>query len=182
MRLSPLPLAGAFIIEREAITDQRGFFERMFCRNDYQAATGFAYKIVQINHTLTKLTGSIRGMHFQFPPKAESKIVQCLHGRIFDVIIDIRHSSPTFLRWYGETLSSENRKGFVIPEGFAHGFQTLCTDCELIYFHSAFYDKSSEGGILYNDPLINIAWPIEPSHISDRDTHHPPLTPTFAGV
>jgi dTDP-4-dehydrorhamnose 3,5-epimerase len=132
------PLAGLAVILRKPMRDERGFFERLFCQEELQTA-GLTKPIVQINRSLTRKKGTVRGMHFQYPPHSEVKIVSCLKGEIFDVAVDIRSGSATCLRWHGELLSAENNRSMLIPEGFAHGFQTLSDDCELLYLHTAAY-------------------------------------------
>jgi dTDP-4-dehydrorhamnose 3,5-epimerase len=170
----PLPLAGAFILETHPHEDDRGMFSRLFCQNELQDLLNGKH-ILQINHSLTRQTGALRGMHFQRPPEAEIKIVTCLAGSVFDVIIDIRQDSPSFLQWHGERLSAENRKRMYIPEGFAHGFQTLEENSELLYLHTAFYSPDHEGAVHYNDPLMNIKWPLKITNISEKDETHPYL-------
>lgn len=177
----PTTLAGLWVVQRKPIADQRGFFCRFFCGEEFQAA-GLKNPIAQINHTYTVKKGVVRGLHFQYPPYAECKIVSCLRGEIYDVTVDIRKGSPTFLHWHGENLSASNQKSLLIPEGFAHGFQTLAEDCELIYLHSVpFYDHS-EGAINIADSKIGIAWPIPIADISNRDLRHPFITDNFKGV
>ena len=177
----PTTLSGLMVLERKPIVDHRGFFCRFFCAEEFQSA-GFLKPIVQINHTHTEKKGAVRGLHFQYAPNAEVKIVSCLRGEIFDVAVDIRKSSPTFLQWHGEILSADNRKGLSIPEGFAHGFQTLTEGCELIYLHSAGYCGKSEGALHVNDPRIGVVWPILVTDISDRDRDHPFLSSDFKGI
>lgn len=177
MKIKQTPLQDAFIIEPEPFTDKRGIFARIFCRQDLRNIL-HNKNIVQINHSLTRQKGAIRGMHFQRPPMAEVKMVKCLRGSVFDVIIDLRKGSPTFLKCHGETLSSENMKMMYIPEGFAHGFQTLEENCELLYLHTEFYSPEHEGGVRYNDPMINISWPLEVKDISERDKELPLLANT----
>ena len=174
-------LEGLYVVERMPIKDQRGFFCRLFCVEEFQAA-GLKKPIAQINHSLTIKKGALRGLHFQYPPHAEVKIVSCLQGEVFDVAVDIRKGSPTFLRWYGEILSPENKKSLLIPEGFAHGFQTLTEHCELIYLHSAPYQPQAEGALHVNDPSLGILWPIEITEISERDRAHPFIGPDFEGI
>jgi dTDP-4-dehydrorhamnose 3,5-epimerase len=130
------PLSGLKLIQRQKLEDSRGFFSRFFCAEEL-ANAGFAQPVAQMNHTLTRRRGSVRGLHFQYPPHAEDKLVSCLHGEIFDVAIDIRRDSPTFLHWHAEKLSAENGRSLLIPKGFAHGFQALTDDAELLYVHSA---------------------------------------------
>ena len=138
MKFTSTKLSGAYIIELEPIRDERGFFVRMFCKNDFKQI-GFGKEIVQINHSLTRKKGAVRGLHYQLPPACETKIIRCVHGAVFDVMIDIRAGSPTFLQWFGMELSESNMRMALIPEGFAHGFQTLAENAELLYHHTAFY-------------------------------------------
>jgi dTDP-4-dehydrorhamnose 3,5-epimerase len=124
----------------------------------------------------------VRGLHFQYHPHAEMKLIRCLRGRVFDVAVDLRKNSPTFLEWHAEELSGENQRMIVIPEGFAHGFQVLETDSELLYLHTATYQKGSEGAVRYNDPLIGIHWPLPVTDVSARDQNHPFLDHSFHGI
>jgi dTDP-4-dehydrorhamnose 3,5-epimerase len=140
------PLKGLNLIQRKPIGDSRGYLERLFCAEELQALIP-GKGIVQINHTMTAKHGSVRGMHFQHPPHAETKFVSCLRGEVFDVAVDMRQGSPTFLHWHTEVLSASSHKTLMIPEGFAHGFQTLCDDCELIYLHSRAYTPGAEAGL-----------------------------------
>lgn len=181
MRIDKLPLEGAFVIESEPFTDDRGIFARVFCQHELQDIL-HGKNIVQINHSMTRQKGAIRGMHFQYPPKAETKIVKCLSGSVFDVMIDLRQGSSTFLKWHGEILSAENMKMFYIPEGFSHGFQTLEENCELLYLHTEFYSPEHEGGVRYNDSMINISWPLEIMDVSERDQNHQLLSHDFKGI
>ena len=181
MKIKQTPLQDAFVIEPEPFIDDRGLFARVFCQHELQNILRDK-KIVQINHSLTRQKGAIRGMHFQYPPKAETKMVKCLRGSVFDVIIDLRKGSPTFLKWHGEVLSAENMKMMYIPEGFAHGFQTLEQNCELLYLHTEFYSPEHEGGVCYNDPLINISWPLATTDISAKDQGYPLLSKDFKGI
>lgn len=137
-------LKGSYIIELSAFTDDRGWFARTYCKNEF-AAIGHTAEWVQMNHSFTKDKGAIRGMHYQLPPFSEIKMVRCIAGAVYDVIVDLRKDSPTFLQWYGTELSAANKKMLYIPEGFAHGFQTLQNDCELIYHHSQFYARRRRG-------------------------------------
>lgn len=179
--LQATPLAGLTVIQRKPIGDERGFFERMFCATELQGA-GLVKPIVQINHSLTVAKGAARGMHFQYPPHAETKIVSCLRGEVFDVAVDIRSGSPTFLRWHGEVLSRENYKSLFIPEGFAHGFQALTDNCELLYLHTASYSPEAEGALNAQDPMLGVTWPLPIAEMSERDRSHPFLTADFCGV
>lgn len=169
------------IIKRQPVGDTRGYFERLFCTDELKALIGKC-SIVQINRTLTKKTGTIRGLHFQHPPYAEMKFVSCLRGKVFDVAIDLRKDSPTFLQWQAEILSENNHQTFCIPEGFAHGFQTLTEDCELIYLHTAPYVQDAKSGLNALDPRLAIAWPLPIAERSERDKYHAMLTSDFLGL
>ena len=151
--------------------DARGYLERLFCARDL-AEIGWHEPIAQINHTYTSKKGTVRGMHFQLPPHTEKKLVMCLKGRVYDVAIDIRKDSPSFLKWHGEILSPDDANALLIPEGFAHGFQTLTPDVEMLYFHSEFYAPEYQAGIHPNDPEIKIDWPLEITEMSGRDAVH----------
>jgi dTDP-4-dehydrorhamnose 3,5-epimerase len=165
------PISRVTLLQRHPIGDQRGYLERLFCRQELAAIIG-ERPIIQINHTLTAKAGTIRGMHFQHPPHAETKLITCLKGEVFDVAVDLRHDSPTFLRWHAAHLSADNHRSLVIPEGCAHGFQTLTDDCELIYLHTAAYRPEAEDGLNPLDPRIAIEWPRPVSEISVRDRQH----------
>lgn len=175
------PLPGLRILQRKPIGDSRGYLERLFCTDELQALAPGRH-IAQINHTLTASRGTVRGMHFQRPPHAETKFLSCLRGEVFDVALDLRDNSPTFLRWHAEVLSADNHKTLVIPEGFAHGFQTLTDDCEMLYFHTAAYQPSAEGGLNVQDPRLAIQWPLPVAGLSPRDAAHPLLSEDFTGV
>ncbi len=174
-------LNGLYSIMPELISDDRGFFVRSFCLNEFSRIRG-DIRIVQINHSMTKKAGSIRGMHFQLPPYCEIKIVRCIKGVVYDVAIDLRKDSKTFMQWHGEILTAGNMKMLMIPEGFAHGFQTLEDDCEMLYLHSEFYIKEYECGIRYDDPSLGIKWKIPITNISERDRKHPLIENTFRGI
>jgi len=174
-------LDGLKLIQRQRLEDSRGFFSRFFCADEL-ALAGFAQPVAQINHTLTRRRGSVRGLHFQYPPHAEDKLVSCLRGEVFDVAVDLRKDSPTFLRWHAEKLSAENGRSLLVPKGFAHGFQTLSDDAELLYLHSTPYVQSSEGGLSPADPMLAIAWPLPFAEVSQRDAAHARLTPDFGGI
>ena len=180
-QVQSLPLAGLMLMERRPIGDERGFLERLFCRDTF-LQFGIDGEIQQINHTLTRKRGTIRGMHYQVLPHAETKIVTCLQGEVFDVAVDLRAGSPTFLQWYGEFLSQDNGKMLAIPQGFAHGFQTLTSDCEMLYFHSTNYEPAAERGISPLDQRVGIVWPLEVTDLSQRDAGHPWIDDCFTGV
>lgn len=175
------PLAGLSLVERLPVGDDRGFFERLYCADELRPVLG-TRSIVQINRTLTVAPGTVRGMHFQRPPAAEMKVVTCLRGEVFDVAVDVRRGSPTFLQWYGVLLTEANRRSLVIPEGFAHGFQTMTTHCELLYFHTAAYAPGAEGGLDPRDARLGIRWPSRVAALSARDASHPPIGDDFVGV
>jgi len=177
----PTPLAGLMLVQRKAIEDHRGFLSRFYCAEEFRAA-GITKPIAQINHTLTRKKGTVRGLHFQNPPHAETKLVSCLQGEILDVAVDLRRDSPTFLHWHGEILSAANRKSLLIPEGYAHGFQALTEDCELIYLHTAAHHPGAEGALNVTDPRLNIAWPLHIDDLSERDRSHPFVDENFQGV
>ncbi len=166
------PLVGLKVIQRKPIEDTRGFLSRFYCAEEF-SNYGFNKPVCQINHTLTRKKGAVRGLHYQQPPYAEVKLVSCLKGEVFDVAVDLRKNSPTFLHWYGEVLSEKNQRSLLIPEGFAHGFQTLTEDCELIYLHTAPFNKEAEAALNVNDNSINISWLLEITELSERDRSHP---------
>jgi len=177
-----LPIPGLKFIERQPIVDSRGSFVRMFCRDELKSI-GWDKPIAQINLTRTKSKGAIRGLHFQRPPYAEMKLVSCTLGEVWDVAVDLRAHSKTFLQWHAEILSSKNGYSLLIPEGFAHGFQALTDEVEMFYFHSERYEPSSEGGLNPSDPLLNISWPLGVSELSPRDQAHPFfLNSQFTGI
>ncbi|HEV8283365.1 MAG TPA: dTDP-4-dehydrorhamnose 3,5-epimerase [Chitinophagaceae bacterium] len=181
MIFNPTSLAGSFVIEPNVFTDDRGWFARFYCKNDFKEI-GHEKEWVQLNHSFTNKKGTIRGMHFQLHPFREIKMVKCISGAIYDVIIDLRKDSITFLKWFGVELSAKNKKMLYIPEGFAHGFQCLDDNCELLYHHSEFYTQGSEGGIRFDDPMIQIKWPLQVTMLSSRDGSHPYLDKNFKGI
>jgi len=171
MKFLPTILNGSFTIQLDPIKDERGWFARYFCKKEF-SSIGHDKEWVQMNHSFTIKKGTIRGMHFQKPPHSEIKLVRCIHGSVYDVVIDLRKDSPTFLNWFGVELSAENKLMMYIPEGFAHGFQTLEDNSGLLYMHTAYYSPEAESGLKFNDPQINISWPLEVSEISLRDNNH----------
>jgi dTDP-4-dehydrorhamnose 3,5-epimerase len=175
------PLAGLMLVQRKPVDDSRGYFSRFFCAAEF-AHAGLQKPLSQINHTLTRNKGAVRGLHYQMPPDAEMKVVSCLKGEVFDVAVDLRKNSPTFLQWHAEILSEDNQRSLLIPEGFAHGFQTLTANCELIYLHTCPYVKESEAALNVLDPRLGISWPISMTELSDRDRLHPMITNKFEGV
>ena len=181
MIITPLKLQGAYLLETEPFRDHRGQFGRLFCAREL-AAAGVSRPIAQINHSRTSAVGAVRGMHFQRPPHAETKIVRCLRGAVFDVAVDLRPDSPTFLHWHGEVLTPDNQRAMLIPEGMAHGFQCLEADSELLYLHTDFYTPESEGGVRFDDPAVGVQWPLAPTDLSERDQNHSLISPDFQGI
>ena len=175
------PLAGLVLLNRVPKSDDRGYLERMFCVTDL-ASIWHGTTVRQINRTLTKRKGTVRGMHFQHPPHAEKKLITCLRGEVFDVAVDLRKGSPTFLKYHGVILSGSNHNSFLIPEGFAHGFQTLTNDCELLYMHSADYTPALEDGLNALDPLLQIKWRQSITERSRRDENLALLVADFQGI
>ena len=181
MIFNETPLKGCFVITSEPFTDERGWFARTYCKNEFNTI-GHQGEWLQLNHSFTRQAGTIRGMHYQLPPFSEIKLVRCIAGAIYDVVIDLRKGSSTFLHWLGVEISAANKKMIYIPEGFAHGFQALEDNSELIYHHTQFYTPGVEGGIRYNEPKIKIEWPTAVAGISERDGHHPFLEENYKGI
>lgn len=179
--LLPTPLPGLHVLRRKPIEDSRGYLERMFCIDELHTLVS-ARQIAQINHTLTARRGTVRGMHFQQPPYAEAKFVSCLRGEVFDVAVDVRAGSPTFLHWHGELLSADNHKTLFIPEGFAHGFQALCDDCEMLYAHTSVHEPTSGRGLHAEDPRVGVCWPLPVCGLSQRDAALSYVSSDFSGV
>ncbi len=180
-KVTALTLAGLSLIERQFIGDHRGFLSRLFCATEL-AEAGWAKPIAQINHTYTAKSGTVRGFHSQYSPHTEMKLVSCLRGEIWDVAVDLREDSATFLSWHAEYLSAKNGRAILIPDGFAHGFQALTDDVELIYCHSSAYQASSEFGLNPLDPRLGVNWPMTITEISQRDANHPLIELGFKGV
>jgi dTDP-4-dehydrorhamnose 3,5-epimerase len=174
-------LSGITLIERQETSDSRGSFGRLFCQDELKSF-GWEKQVAQVNVSRTTSLGSVRGLHYQMPPHAEMKLVLCLTGSIFDVAVDLRRCSPTFLQWCGFELSEENRRGLIIPEGFAHGFQALTNDVEMLYFHSVPYAKEADSGLNVLDPRLAIQWPLPVSGLSNKDATSAWLTEAFEGV
>lgn len=179
--LEATPLDGLVVVWRHPLGDARGYLQRIFCPTEL-ATLWDGLPVRQVNHTLTQAAGTLRGMHFQWPPQAEKKLVSCLRGAVYDVAVDVRAGSPTFLQHYAVRLEASRPCSLLIPEGFAHGFQTLTPDCELLYLHSADFAPTAEGGLDALDPRLAIDWPLAVSERSARDSTHPRLTDAFAGV
>lgn len=174
-------LKGSYVVELQPFSDERGWFARTFDKKAFEQP-GFDKEWLQMNHSFTNKKGALRGMHYQLSPFCEIKLVRCIAGSVFDVIVDLRKNSDTFLQWFGAELSSTNKKMMYIPEGFAHGFQCLTDNCELLYHHSEYYNPNAEAGIKYNDPKINIQWLLPVTTISERDLSHPYLDNNFKGI
>ena len=171
MKIIPTQLDGFTIVESESLGDHRGVFTRWFCEQELSEILEDR-RIIQINRSRTETPGAVRGLHFQRPPHAEMKLIRCIRGSVWDVAVDLREGSPTFLNWHAEKLTEFDNKMAVIPEGFAHGFQVLAPSSELLYLHTAAYQPEAEDGIRFNDPLVGINWPMEVSDLSDRDQSH----------
>jgi len=174
MKFSPTSLPGVWLIELELREDPRGFLARTYCDREF-SAQGLNIQWPQCNLTLTRERGTIRGMHFQADPKPEIKLIRCAVGAIFDVLVDVRHGSPTFGRWEAFELSAANRRQLYAPGGLAHGFQCLTDGCEVFYMMSESYVPELARGVRWNDPAVNICWPIADSILSDRDRNLPLL-------
>ena len=175
------PMSGLVGIQRQVLGDARGFLARLFCAEEL-APFGWHTPIAQINYTYTKHIGTVRGMHYQKPPHSEMKLVTCLRGSVWDVAVDLRAGSSTFLQWHAQLLTAENHCANLIPAGFAHGFQTLTDDVELLYCHSMPYMPSADAGIYALDPRLAIAWPLPAKCMSERDRSPPHIAPRFEGV
>ena len=179
--ISNLSLPGLKLLERQRMNDSRGFFTRLFCANEL-ASVGWCQPVAQINHTFTLRCGTVRGMHFQQPPNAEMKLVTCIRGEVWDVAVDLRADSPTFLQWHAEILSAENNRALLIPEGFAHGYQSLSNDVELLYCHSVAHSPIAEVALNAKDPRLAISWPLGIVERSLKDANLPPIDAKFEGV
>ena len=180
MIFTPTRLAGAFVIEPEPFVDERGMFARVWCEREF-AAHGLDTRIAQSNISLSLRRGTLRGMHYQVAPMAETKLVRCIRGAFYDVIVDLRPESPTYREHVGVELSAENRRALYIPKGFAHGFQTLVDDTEIFYQMGEFYSPEHQRGVRWDDPALGIRWPIEEPIILERDLGYPDLVAQAAG-
>jgi dTDP-4-dehydrorhamnose 3,5-epimerase len=181
MKFEETILSGSFIVDINPVSDNRGWFSRFFCKEEF-LKIGHEKEWVQMNHSFTVNKGTIRGMHFQYDPFKETKMVKCVKGCVYDVIVDLRYNSATFLKWFAIELSENNSTMIYIPEGFAHGFQTLTDECSLIYFHTEIYKPGSENGLRFNDVKLDINWPLEVSTVSERDLSHSLLDEKFKGI
>ena len=175
------PLSGLVSVERQPLADARGFLARLFCAQEL-ASVGWCWPVAQINHTHTVQRGTVRGLHYQRAPAAEAKLVSCLRGAVWDVVVDLRANSPTFLQWHAQELSAENHTALLIPPGFAHGFQTLQSDTELLYLHSTPHTPDCEAAMHVLDQRLGIAWPLPVVGLSARDAAHPWLPTDFEGI
>ncbi len=178
MIFTPTPLASAFLIDLEKRGDDRGFFARAFCQNEF-SQHGLASSFCQVNNSLSAQKGTLRGMHYQLPPRAETKLVRCVRGALYDMIVDLRVDSPTFGRSFGTELSADNRRMLYVPKGFAHGFLTLRDDTEAFYFVDEFYAPERERCIRYNDPKFGLQWPATPTVISEKDKNQSDFDPNW---
>ena len=174
-------IEGVVTVKSPPVKDDRGSLRRLFCQKELAPVIS-ERQVVQINHTVTNNKGAVRGFHFQYPSHAEMKIVRCIKGKVWDVAVDLRQGSATFLQWFAQELTPENGKMMVIPEGCAHGFQVLENESELLYLHTAFYNPDAEGGVNVLDPKLAVDWPMEIQDLSDRDCQHPLLSDDFTGV
>ncbi|MCY1415354.1 dTDP-4-dehydrorhamnose 3,5-epimerase [compost metagenome] len=181
LHLHELPLRGLFSLQHKRHEDARGQFSRLFCEGSL-GALGTPFHVRQINHSCTRGEGSVRGLHYQQGDVPEAKLITCLRGEVWDVAVDLRPDSPTFLHWHAEHLRAGDGRSLLVPAGFAHGFQVLSDDAELLYLHSADYAPGKEGGLSVHDPRLAIAWPLPVKNLSARDAAHPGLDQHFAGV
>ncbi len=178
MIFKEMPLRGVYLIEPEKRCDERGFFARTFCEHEF-SRHGLATRFVQMSDSLSVSKGTLRGMHYQLPPRAETKMVRCVRGALHDVVLDLRRNSPTFGRSFGAELTDENRRMMYVPKGFAHGYVTLTDNVEVIYLVDEFHAPELERGIRWDDPNFDLMWPIPPIVVSDKDRHHPNFDPAW---
>ena len=178
MDIKSTDIEGLYVVTYKVNRDARGIFSRLFCENEFETLLK-EKSFVQTNYSLTKEVGTVRGMHFQYPPFAETKLVTCLSGAVCDVVVDLRKDSPSFLEWRAFELSPELGIALFIPEGFAHGFQVIKKEAILLYQHTEFYEPGHEGGISCFDSTLNIEWPLLPINLSDRDQNHPEISGDF---
>lgn len=174
MKITSTKLDGALVIETDVFGDHRGFFTESYSEKTFNEA-GLDYKFVQDNHSLSSEAGTLRGLHFQLSPKAQTKLVRVMSGAIYDVIVDLRRNSPSYGQWQGFILSEANKKQLLVPRGFAHGFCTLVAHTQVLYKVDEYYSKEHDRGIMWNDPDLNIDWPIREPVLSDKDKIHPRL-------
>ena len=179
--VSDTQILGVKTVQRTRREDSRGFLQRLFCQRDLQPVLS-TREVKQINHTNTKYAGTVRGLHFQLPPYAETKLVSCVRGEVWDVAVDLRADSPTFLHYHSQLISDSNQLSLLLPEGVAHGFQAMCDDCELVYLHTETYEPDFESGINVLDEALNIPWPLPITELSERDQRLTFITGSFEGV
>ena len=180
MNIQSTSISGVYLIERERYSDNRGSFSRIFCENELSDLLG-PRSIVQANHSVNKHVGTIRGLHLQHGIHAEIKFVTCLRGAVWDVAVDLRPDSPSYLQWYGAMLQADKNLTLVVPEGCAHGFQVVAQNSELVYLHTASYRPEAESGVRFDDPALNITWPQDVTEVSARDQNYPLIDTEFTG-
>lgn len=178
MQFTPTPLEGSYLIDLEKIEDERGFFARLFSTEEAEEH-GIETTLLHVNNSLSVNKGTLRGMHYQLSPRQETKVVRCIRGALYDMILDLRKDSPTFGQSFGKELTAENRSMMYIPKGFAHGFLTLEPNTEIIYFVSQSYSPAHERGIRWDDPYFGLRWPGKPKVLSERDLNHPDFDPQY---
>lgn len=181
MNLHSTPLVGLYEIQHIPVADVRGRFTRLFCEQELLPLRSNLH-FTQINLSETRGRGTVRGLHYQIPPAAEAKLIHCLRGRAFDVAVDLRKGSPTFLQWHAVELAEGNDRAIFIPEGFAHGFQALTDEVHLLYMHTASWTPACEAGLRHDDARLAIAWPQPVTTLSDRDRSYAPIDDAFGGV
>ena len=181
MVVTDTPIAGVKRVHRQPLADERGFLTRLFCAQEL-ALAGWDKPLAQVNHASTQRRGTVRGLHYQLAPHAEMKLVSCLRGEVWDVAVDLRFGSPTFLHWHAQLLSAANHCALLIPEGCAHGFQSMSDDAELLYCHSEPYEAQADKGLHPLDRRLGIPWPLPVTLLSDRDAQHPASDAEFVGV
>ena len=181
MKILPTPVLDLMVVETSPIKDKRGTFSRLYCEKELERVID-SRRILQVNYSQTDKVGAVRGMHFQHPPYSEMKLVRCIRGKVWDVAVDLRASSATFLHWHAVQLSSANNYMMVIPEGFAHGFQCLEAGSELLYLHTAFYNRETESGLNYKDPTLGIKWPLRVTDLSPADTQRGFIERDYKGI
>ena len=181
MEFIPATIDGLFTIRVKKLEDERGFFTRTYCKREF-VKMGFKQEFVQFNHSFNKYKGTIRGMHFQNAPYSETKLIRCIQGAVYDVAVDCRKGSPTFLQYFGIELTAENMISILIPEGFAHGFQTLKDDSVLIYHHTQYYTPGADSGLCFNDPTLAINWQLPAVMVSDKDKSYNLIDNNFKGI
>ena len=181
MEFTATHIEGVYIIGLKKLEDERGLFARTFCKNEFKQI-GFDKEFVQFNHSFNKYKGTIRGMHFQQPAYSETKLIRCIQGAVYDVAVDLRTGSATFLQYFGIELSAQNMKSILIPEGFAHGFQTLEDDTALIYHHTQYYTPGADAGVRFDDPALHIDWKLPATMVSEKDKSYKMIDQKFKGI